>query len=363
MLACTECQIQYEAGKKFCSHCGNRLVRIEETTPALEENKEARAKNTDRPMICPGCSLSFETGKYCRECGSPLVKKRLRQEKTEGKEQAKEAEPKRSLICPKCKMIYETGRFCRKCGATLAAHVPPPELGPSKPEPLTEMKKEPLSTQASEQKPVKNLPGEIEKRPSPTVGRRSMFSPLPIGIGGAVVLIVVAGFFLWPQYSHLIKKAPSSSAGPISKGDATPASPSTSSIPSTPSVPDARPSQASTPEFQEAEKIKSLLETIRQANLQKNIDLFMSCYSLDFKDRAGRREAALDTWKEFDYLDLLYQVKDQSISNDTASARVEWSIRISPKGGNQTEEKKIVIDVTFKKDEGRWKIRETKQAG
>jgi len=357
MLACTECQIQYEEGKKFCSNCGNPLARIEETTPAVEEKKETKEKRIDGLMICPGCSLSFETGKYCRECGSPLTKKRLRQEKTEEKGQAKEVEPKKSPICPKCKVIYETGRFCRKCGSTLATQVPSPELEPFKPEHLSEMKKKPLSTQASEQKPVKNLPEEIEKRPSPPVERRSMFRPLPIGIGGAVVLIVIAGYFLWPQYSHLIKKQPSSSTGPISKGDAASASPST------PSAPDARPSRASTPEVQEVEKIKSLLENVRQANLQKNIDLFMSCYSLDFQDRAGRKEAALNTWKDFDYLDLFYHVKNQSISNDTASARVEWSILISPKGGNQTEEKKIVIDVTFKKEEGRWKIRETKQAG
>jgi hypothetical protein len=37
-------------------------------------------------------------------------------------------------------------------------------------------------------------------------------------------------------------------------------------------------------ETTETEKIKSLFETIRQANLEKNIDLFMSCYSLDFEN-------------------------------------------------------------------------------
>ena len=42
---------------------------------------------------------------------------------------------------------------------------------------------------------------------------------------------------------------------------------------------------ASQGEEQEIERIKALLENIRTANLQKNIDLFMSCYALDFKDR------------------------------------------------------------------------------
>src|SRR4030067_1040458 len=34
-------------------------------------------------------------------------------------------------------------------------------------------------------------------------------------------------------------------------------------------------------------KIKGLLENIRQANLQKNIDLFISCYATDFKKEEG----------------------------------------------------------------------------
>ena len=115
--------------------------------------------------------------------------------------------------------------------------------------------------------------------------------------------------------------------------------------------------------MQEIENIKALLENIRQANLQKNIDLVISCYATDFKDREGKKKTTLTYWKKFDYLDLSYDLKNPSISADTAKARVEWLIKISPKTGGQPQESKTILDVTFKKEEGDWKIKEVKQGG
>ena len=116
-------------------------------------------------------------------------------------------------------------------------------------------------------------------------------------------------------------------------------------------------------ETPEIGKIKGLLENIRQANLQKNIDLFISCYATDFKDREEKKKATLAYWKKFDYLDLSYDLKNPSISPDTAKARVEWVIKISSKTGSQPQESKTILDVTFKKEEGGWKITEVKQGG
>ena len=103
--------------------------------------------------------------------------------------------------------------------------------------------------------------------------------------------------------------------------------------------------------------IKDLLEKIRQANLQNNIDLFMSCYASDFKDREGKRRATLESWEKFNYLDMSYDLKQWSISLDTAEARVGWLMRISPKSGGQPRESKTVLDVPFKKEEDSWKIK------
>jgi ketosteroid isomerase-like protein len=116
-------------------------------------------------------------------------------------------------------------------------------------------------------------------------------------------------------------------------------------------------------ETMEIGKIKDLLEKIRQANLRKDIDLFLSCYASDFKDREGKKKATLAHWKNFDYIDLSYDLKNPSISANTAKARVEWLIKISPYTGGQPRESKTILDVILRKEGGEWKIEEVKSTG
>jgi hypothetical protein len=123
------------------------------------------------------------------------------------------------------------------------------------------------------------------------------------------------------------------------------------------------PSDAVVAETLEIKKIKGMLENIRQANLKKNIDLFLSCYSIDFKDREVKKKATLDNWKKFDYLDLSYDLRNPSISGDTAKAKVEWLIKIFPTTGGKPQESKTILDVLLKKEEGEWKIKEVKLVG
>ena len=110
-------------------------------------------------------------------------------------------------------------------------------------------------------------------------------------------------------------------------------------------------------------KIKDLLENIRQANLRKDIDLFVSCYATDFKDRDGKKKATLSFWKKFDYLELSYDLKSASIAGDTARIKIEWVMKISSKGSGNPQESKTFFDALLKKQEGSWKIQEVKQAG
>ncbi len=329
--------------------------------------------------ICTKCNIEYEEGKkFCRSCGSPLLSKAEPPLKSEDTSQIKEKKTEALLICPKCKVFYETGKFCRKCGTVLDRQVQlqekekplvtplpqikekPPLIQIPKEQPIEkpmvepkleqtkEVKKEPPPFQTSEQKQVEKLKKETRKMETPPPERKGILRPLTIGIVGIIVLIAVAGYLLWPKYSHLIKKQPPSSPALISKEGIPPVSPS----------PEAKPSPSPGTEAQEIEKIKSLLENIRQANLQKNIDLFMSCYAQDFKDREGRRLATLENWKNFDYLELSYDLKSHSISGDTANARVEWFILTSSKRGGQSQENKALLDVTFKKEDGSWKIKE-----
>ena len=109
---------------------------------------------------------------------------------------------------------------------------------------------------------------------------------------------------------------------------------------------------------QELEKISSLFENIRQANLQKNIDLFMSCFSRDFNGTEGKRKDTLKMWETFNYHDLSYDLKKQTISGDTADVRLEWLVRTSEKVSGKPHDGKTVLDVTLKREDGQWKIKE-----
>jgi len=168
-----------------------------------------------------------------------------------------------------------------------------------------------------------------------------------IVVGQVVILLVFILFLtLYRQPTRTIdytETAPAPSP-PLSREQATPTPP-----------PTALPA-ALLP--QEIEKLKDVLENIRQANLRKNIDLLMSCYASDYKDLEERRRTALQSWSKYNYLDLDYVLKVESVSIDSAKARVEWWIRSIPVTGGQPEEGKSALNAFFQKEKNEWKIKD-----
>jgi hypothetical protein len=177
------------------------------------------------------------------------------------------------------------------------------------------------------------------------VGRvKNFLRPLPLMVAsGVLVLLVIGGYLLWNRDSQ----TGASKSGKIA-----------ASLSSTP----APQSQLSVPGGQESDTIGSLFDNIQQANLQKDIDLFMSCYSRHFKESKEKRVATLKAWEHFDYLDLSYELKNQKITGNMAIARVKWLIRTSAKPSGKPQDSEAVLDVTLQKEEGQWKIKEIKSA-
>ncbi len=170
---------------------------------------------------------------------------------------------------------------------------------------------------------------------------------------GIAIICIAAGYLLWSTYSHIVTKKSDSSAIPPSKEKASSLVLASSGIP---------PSSASPKEAEEIEKIRNLLENIRKANLRKDIDLFLSCYLNDFKDREGKKKSTLESWENFNFLDLTYDLVTHSVSGNAVRARVEWLVRFSPKSGGQPQESKTTLDVIFKKEDATWKIGEIKSS-
>jgi hypothetical protein len=184
------------------------------------------------------------------------------------------------------------------------------------------------------------LPGEIKKSFVSQGFKGLLSQPFTVlVISGFVILFGIGGYFLYQWYSQPARVIAKEIVTPVS-------SPSLS-----------RRSQTGLAD-QEIEKIKSLFEKVKQANLQQNIDLFMTCFSRNFTNREKKRLEALKTWSHFNYIDLSYDLKKQMISGDTADIQLEWLVKTSKKVGGKPEENRIVFDTILKKENGDWKIQE-----
>jgi hypothetical protein len=252
------------------------------------------------------------------------------------------------------------------------------------PTPEIDATEEPSQARTPEQPSTKKSADDFDKRGTFLKKPKKDYRRLFLEAGSITIMVLAGGYLLWSVYAHFIRKPPgpgapvskdpagqilpssSSSAGPVtsttgpgeSKNTVGSSSNPQGAIPSPLSLPDT--SKTPSVETQEIGNIKILLENIRRANLQEDIDLFVSCYASDFGNLDGKKKATQAYWKNFNYLELSYDLKDPSISADTARARVEWLIKTSSKTGGRLEQNKSILDVTLKKEEGGWKIKEVK---
>jgi len=336
-----------------------------------------------KKLICPDCGIIYERGTSCVRCGSSLVPQTASQEKQKPKSSDAEvppstSPPKASEEIPKMDLDQDL------VGATIQPPFLSPkekELGVSQPvkrKKITTPLEELFQDESLEQQPPKKATDQAEKRVSSAKKPKRDYRRLGLEVGSMVIIALAGGYFLWsvlhPELNSLTSKDAANQIFPSSSSTTDPATTVTESrgfknteesstvskeaIPPSLFLSDA--SKTSSTEVAEIRNIETLLEDIRQANLEKNIDLFISCYATDFKDREGKKKTTLAYWKRFDYVDLSYDLKDTSISGDTAKAKVEWLIKTSSKAGTRPQENKSVLDVQFKKEEGAWKIKEVK---
>lgn len=351
MLVCLKCHMEYEDGTSFCSNCGGDLAAKQEPKPVKEDEK----KKAEGRLICPKCHILYEKLTTCIRCGVPLVTqsafKEMKEsqpppaperEKTESKEAAPSAvrrEP--SPIPPSRKTPME------------------PKRGEPKEPDAADMEQRPSATEGVEKGPAKKI--QEDKRETPfklEKPKRSFFYSLH-GILTIILLLMVAVYFLITLFL---------TGDPIGQGTPSPEKTielpekenSTGSKEASPTIPSSALPVVQLP--QEIQKLLDLLENIRQANLRKNIDLLMSSYASDYKDLEERRRTALQSWSKHNYLDLDYVLKVESVSIDSATARVEWRIRLIPLTGGQPEEGKSVLNVIFLKENNEWKIKEVTPA-
>ena len=382
MLFCKKCQIEYEDDRRFCGQCGSFLIRKEEALPDFEDTENPTEEKPKEKFICPDCKIIYEKTKTCIRCGVEVVLLSSFQAKEEfeteqepdiGKESPQVLttrewleSPPQHPTCPICKKVYLHGKSCPKCGAGLVPPGPLREEQNRKKTTLHEDKKPEIKTpypsefekaffqeETSDQKTPKGTVEEQIKKGRFARKIKKVYPRIFLNWSGIAIICIAAGYLLWSTYSHVVTTKSDSSAIPLSKEKAS------SPVVASPGIP---PSSASPTEAEEIEKIRNLLENVTKANLRKDIDLFLSCYSKDFKDREGKKKSTLESWENFNFLDLTYDFGTPSVSGNIAGAKVAWLVKFSPKGGGQPQESKTILDVVFKKEDGTWKIGEIKSS-
>ena len=398
MVICPQCNIEHDPLEEFCKKCGKFLLSVDD--PATAEVN----------LICPKCQTIHKNGKYCRKCGS-LLMQRVPSEKGDVRPLEKRSVKK---WVKEWLNLLEEERELDSCigkleaqGSNVSSQVVNPlivrykdrleSLSPLhheiekelesirkrtaeeidllenqlKPvqkrfEEFQSLYKENAVTKADflgEKKELKKEIKSIERSlrkfrrilsllPEQAGGHAEspgfaggLLRPLTLTTGGIILLLIIGGGYLfWKQYPQSTRLAPTEA---------------TSSLTSIPSPPDLK----AVMESEEVEKIGSVFENIKRANLQKNIDLFMSCFSRDFDGSEGKRKDTLKMWDTFNYHDLSYDLKKQTISGDMADVRLEWVVRTSERVGGKSHTGRTVLDVTLKREDGHWKIRGIKPVG
>lgn len=255
-------------------------------------------------LYCVKCKIDYEDGKkFCKQCGSKLESKETASTEASKGVTANELPPK---YCLKCSISYSANKnFCPSCGSALtnesAAH---------------------SKQQAEKSKTQQTIPNP--KIPYSKIGVMAVL----------IIILSVGGFF---GYKYFFKKdiySTTKTQQPLSSA-------------TNPAISETAP---------KSEELRLVFENIRKANLTKDINLFMSCYSKSFIGVEERKNKALSNWIEYDFTELTFTLSDIEMRGDTADVKVDWKITAKDRNTGSSQ----IIDstnlVTLKNEGGQWKI-------
>ncbi|MBU4234373.1 MAG: zinc ribbon domain-containing protein [Proteobacteria bacterium] len=254
---------------------------------------------------CPHCQVPFEAGqRYCSTCGSFLLHP----------EQG-------NTFCPQCDVrVSPLQEFCHECDAPLKEAPAAPEALGTAPE---------------------ALPAKI-----PPSGMPSWLLGVLVGAGILVIILLVLLF------TRGTTKPPPPPPAPKVEAPA-PAPPAVTATPTAPATQPAPPAEANL-----KEQLQKELSILREAQLRKDIILFMSVYSLTYPELDDKRASTLKAWEGYDFTNLVFTVdKIQSIDPDNSIAWVTWYMDTKNRQTQELSSSSQSFQVRFAKELGKWRIR------
>jgi hypothetical protein len=125
-----------------------------------------------------------------------------------------------------------------------------------------------------------------------------------------------------------------------------------------PEVPPTQQAAKSSP-LPEWQEVQGILEQVREAQLQKNIGLFLEAYAPTFPNLDKKTESVLRTWQKYDYLDMHFAIENlQKPDANTIIAKVAWDITLEDHSSKKKSALKRDYTVYLSHVSGKWLIRE-----
>jgi hypothetical protein len=307
---------------------------------------------------CPYCQATHNEGqRYCNVCESYLLNPEAGEVK-----------------CPQCGIRVAPGQeICHKCNSPLTTARPAAPTAQSAPGPQ---------------------PQPTYPTPPPPSGSLPPWVYAVLGAMGTLIVVLAALLLLRapaPTPSPAPAPAPQAAlpAAPVKPPVAEepkpaqpetppakpetpepqplkpePAKPEASEV--RPAVPEAQPPQPETPqppqEASLASQLEETLNTLREAQMKKDIVLYLSCYSYLFPSLDQKRKDALRYWEKFTFSQLMYSLEDvKDMGEDRAYGKVTWEIQVQGKGAEEMEEFTQTFKVGFARELGKWRIRSLKE--
>ncbi|MDD3581963.1 MAG: hypothetical protein PHW74_13200 [Desulfobacca sp.] len=141
--------------------------------------------------------------------------------------------------------------------------------------------------------------------------------------------------------------------------------PSSVSQPEPSAAPAAKPGEAEPAQPLEISRQASLqtglekvLYNLKEANLNKDIILYMSCLSFLYPELDKKRQEVLTTWGKFDFKKMVFTLsKIRELGSDNAVAEVTWSTLSQNLTTKNLQTNDFSYKVWFAKELGQWKIK------
>jgi hypothetical protein len=167
---------------------------------------------------------------------------------------------------------------------------------------------------------------------------------------GAGILIIILLILLFTRGTSTPPAPVPKVEAPAPAPPAVPAAPSQSALPA--------PGPAPSAEAILKEQLQKEFAVLREAQLRKDIVLFMSVYSLTYPELDDKRTKTLKSWERYDFTNLVFTVdKLQSIDPDNAVAWVTWYIDTRNRRTQDLASSSQTFQVRFAKELGKWRIR------